>query len=56
MTTSIEQLYQDLAMLDDMFQTLENLEHEIKSNSLTIPNEKLLNAFRAFHNNWLKDE
>jgi len=54
--TDIQKLYQDLAMLDDMFQALENLEHEVKSNTLSIPNEKLLAAFRSFHTNWLKDQ
>jgi hypothetical protein len=54
--TNAEQLFTDLAMLDDFFCLLENLEHEIKAGDLTARRQKVLDALREFHTNWLKDE
>jgi hypothetical protein len=51
-----EQLFTDLAMLDDFFSLLENLEHEIKAGELTERRQKVLDALHEFHTNWLKDE
>jgi hypothetical protein len=54
--TNAEQLFTDLAMLDDFFCLLENLEHEIKVGDLTERRQKVFDALREFHTNWLKDE
>jgi len=48
--------YQDLAMLDDIFKALENIEHKIKSQTLTPNDEQFLTALEVFHKNWLKDQ
>ena len=54
--TNAEQLFTDLATLDDLFCLLENLEHEIKAGELDARSQKVLEALRQFHTNWLKDE
>ena len=54
--TNAEKMFIDLAMFDDFFSLLENLEHEVKVGNLTERRQKLLDALREFHNKWLKDE
>ena len=54
--TNTEQLFTDLVMLDDFFCLLENLEHELKADEIDARSQKVLDALREFHTNWLKDE
>jgi len=48
--------YQDLKMLGDFYKALEDIEHKIKSQTVTPKDEQFLTALEVFHKNWLKDQ